>query len=356
MPPTTDGSPEPQDALDHYDIEPVTDIQPAGGTAGRTWRVATAGRAYFLRLRGVRTSTRERLVFDHGLRAHLAGRGIPTAVARPTKDGRRWLSLAGRVFELYPFVEGRPFDFGSSIELKNAARALARFHDGSRDYAPPEEHPLEIAQYAWVGLCDGTSDRMDDPALQVANIEAILNVSRTAEEKAAARWALGRAQRLLHVNAGEPYHPLLGWVIHGDYTPANLLFSTRGEVAGIFDFDWAMPGPRCRDIGDALYFFAGCRRAIDSGSIWTLTHAVPFDLDRCVTFLKTYHETSRLSDAELDAVPPAFEGRWLSIRIEGMAKVPEADRLSFFGRGDIHVPPEWLDRHWAAVRRAVVGS
>ena len=348
--------PSPEDALAHYDLEPITNIGPAGGTAGRTWKVSTRGPTYFLRLRGARTSTPERLVYDHGLRCHLAKRGVPTAMALRTKQNERWLSLADRVFELYPFVEGCAFDFASKVELASAAQALAQFHEAGKDYQPPAQYPIEVAQYAWLGFCSKASDRMDDPELQAANIEAIAMASHKSDEIASAKWALTRAERLRDTNAGEPYQRLLGWVVHGDYTPANLLFTPDGQVTGIFDLDWAMPMPRCRDIGDALYFFAGDRRAIDSSDIWRLTEAVQFDFEKCVRFLRAYHEASPLSEDELDAIPYAFEGRWLSIRLEGMAKVPEAERLRFFGRGDIHIPLEWLDEHWQAVRRSALSQ
>ena len=341
--------------LAHYDLGPVQSIRSAGGTAGRTWRVATATDSLFLRLRGVRTSTRERLVFDHGLRSHLVERGVPTVAGLRTRSGGQWVELSGRVFELYPFVEGRPFDPGSRCELEAAARSLAHFHEAGKDYAPPEPHPLVVAQYAWLGHCDGTSDRMDDPRLQVANIEGVLSLSHTPQERAAAQWALERSRALCHTNAGDRYQRLPTCVVHGDYTPANLLFGARGQVAGIFDLDWAMPMPRVRDIGDALYFFAGDRPTTDSSDIWTLTEAAAFDSNKCVAFLRAYHDRSPLSGEEWDAIPKAFEGRWLSIRLEGMAKVPEDQCLRFFGRGDIQVPPEWLDAHWADVRGRTLG-
>ena len=347
---TTDRLPPPETVLTHYSITPPRSISPAGGTAGRTWRVETDEEAYFLRLRGLRTSTDERIAFDHGLRAHLVESGVPTATAVSSKEGKQWVKVEHSVFELYPFVEGRQFDSASPDELLAAARALARFHAAARDYKSPRPEPIEIAQYAWLGFCDRASDRMDDPELQVANIRAVLDISQTAGERDAASWALRRAQGLCQANAGARYDRLCAWVVHGDYTPANVLFGSDHSVAGIFDFDWAMPGPRVRDVGDALYFFAASRGDLDSSDIWSLTDAAAFDFERCVAFMEAYQSESPLTSDEWDAVPTAFEGRWLSIRLEGMAKVPEAERLRFFGRGNIRVPVEWLDANWQAVR------
>lgn len=44
-------------------------------------------------------------------------------------------------------------------------------------------------------------------------------------------------------------------VVHGDYAPYNLVFSGE-EVVGIFDLDYARPGPRTYDISSALHRFA----------------------------------------------------------------------------------------------------
>ena len=44
-------------------------------------------------------------------------------------------------------------------------------------------------------------------------------------------------------------------IVHGDYAPYNLVFSGE-QVVGIFDFDYARPGPRTYDLSYALYRFA----------------------------------------------------------------------------------------------------
>lgn len=44
-------------------------------------------------------------------------------------------------------------------------------------------------------------------------------------------------------------------VCHGDFAPYNCVF-IEGELVGVFDFDFAHPGPRLRDLACALYRFA----------------------------------------------------------------------------------------------------
>ena len=336
-------------ALREYELGAVHNITEAGGTAGRTWKIAASSGEYFLRLRGVRTSTEARLRFDHGLRDHLIKRGAPTAVAIQTKTGDKWVYISERVYELYPFVIGRPFCPDSEREIANAAKSLAEFHKAAADYTPSPIQKETIAQYTTLGFSREVSHRMDDPRLQAANMLEVRELATSDSDRELVDRCIARVKRSMRVYAGPGYDRLTGWVIHGDYTPANLLFSQDGEVAGIFDFDWAFPGARCRDVADGLYFFAARPREIDSSNIWSLTDAANFDLDRCVTFMEAYQGIAPLASHEIDAIPSAFAGRWLSIRLEGMAKVDKGDRFLFFSR-QAEKPLLWLDANWDRLR------
>ena len=338
----------PQTALAAYDIGSISNIAPAGGTAGRTWKVDTSTGSYLLRLRGARTSGEDRLQFDHGLRRHLLDHGVPTAATVPTTGGDVWQRREEGVYELYPFVEGRAFDPQNLAEVAAAGAALARYHGTAATYRPPFSHREPIGQYTALGFSDAVSDRMDDPHLQAANLEATRALAASDEQRQLVDRCRARVHAMCTTYAGAAYDQLGGWVIHGDYTPANLLFSTAGEVVGIFDLDWAVPGARCRDVADGLYFFATQPRHIDAASIWSLTDAAQFDPERCVAFLQAYQSVAPLDPTEFDAIPLAFAGRWLSIRLEGMAKVAPEERFRFFSR-DVEAPLAWLDENWAAL-------
>ncbi len=346
----TDNSPNLSAVLSEYDLGTIYEIAAAGGTAGKTWKVKASSGDYFMRLRGLRTSAEARLLFDHGLREHLIARGVPTASAVPTRTGGKWVRKYGSVYELYPYVSGRSFRPDNEPEITNAARALAEFHKASADYEPPSKEQEAIAQYTTLGFSDAVSDRMDDPQLQVINMLGVRKLAGTDQDKRLVDRCIARVQRSMQAYAGAAYDQLTGWIIHGDYTPANLLFSEEGQVVGIFDFDWAVPGARCRDVADGLYFFATEPREIDSSDIWSLTDAADFDVDRCSVFLNAYQSIAPLTPHEMEAVPWAFAGRWFSIRLEGMAKVHESDRFRFFSR-EIEKPLCWLDENWAHVRK-----
>ena len=336
---------DPRDVLSEYDLGTVHEVSEAGGTAGKTWKVIAASGEYFLRLRGVRTSTESRLRFDHGLRLHLIAHGVPTASAVQTKTGDRWVIQGGRVYDLYPFIAGRPFDPDSEREIANAACALAEFHKAAGDYKPLSPQTEAIAQYTTLGFSDQVSDRMDDPGLQIINMLEVRKLAAGSDDQELVDRCIARVEHSVDTYAGAAYDRLTGWIIHGDYTPANLLFSEKGEIVGVFDFDWAVPGARCRDVADGLYFFATQPREIDSSDIWSLTAAADFDMNRCEIFLKAYQSVLPLSQNEMKVIPWAFAGRWFSIRLEGMAKVHETERFRFFSR-EIEKPLLWLDENY----------
>ena len=341
---------DPQQALGAYDIGDILSVAPAGGTAGRTWRIAAATGEYFFRLRGVRTSTVARLGFDHGLRRHLVDAGVLTASAVCTRTGDSWVRRAEGVFELYPFITGRSIDPEALPEVAEAARSLALYHLAAAGYAPPSPEREPIAQYTTLGFSEATSDRMDDLDLLLENMQALTNLPILPEDRVLVEHCKARVEAMRPAYAGPRYEALTGWVIHGDYTPANLLFAEDGVY--IFDLDWALPGARCRDVADGLYFFATRPRRIDASSIWSLTDTAQFDTDRCLAFLRAYQAVAPLKPHELAAIPHAFAGRWYSIRLEGMAKVPEPQRIRFFCR-EVAAPVEWLDERWEALVKVI---
>jgi Ser/Thr protein kinase RdoA (MazF antagonist) len=334
----------PYIALAEYDLGTVYSITKAGGTAGKTWKVNASSGDYFLRLRGVRTSTETRLLFDHGLREHIIAHGVPTTSAIRTKTGR-WIRLSEGVYELYPYAVGRLFNADSECEIANSAKALAEFHKSALDYKPSSIQKEIIAQYTTLGFSDETSFQIDDPHLQAINMLKMKEIADSDDDQKLIDRCITRVKRSMQKYNDSEYIGLNKWIIHGDYTPANLLFSQDGNVVGIFDFDWAMQGSRCRDVADGLYFFATRPRKIDPSDIWSLTDTADFDMDRCVIFLKAYQRILPLASYEIDFIPWAFAGRWFSIRLEGMAKVHKDERFNFFSR-QIEKPLLWLDTNW----------
>jgi len=334
-----------QRILRAYDLGELRNVRRHTGTAGRTWKLETSAGIWLVRTRGVRTSSEQALSFDHGLRRHLVQHGIPTAAPVLARDRQSFVHLGGSTYEVYPFVSGQPVEQASAEALAHAARALARFHQVAATYDQARTAP-PLAQYATIGM-DQPSDRMEDPELLNLIYERLAADPRTRDFEDAIQVCRRWLQRLRTEFDQPTYDALPHTVTHGDYTLANLLFDDEDRVVGIFDLDWARWGPRVRDLADGMYFIGSLRQtALRPGDIWSLTEAAQFELQRCLTWLRAYDEVAALSPAEIEAVPLAFAARWLSVRVEGMAKVAPQERLRFCFR-DITKPLQWLEAHWA---------
>jgi len=336
---------DPRHILSSYSIGEVREVQTAGGTAGKCWRAVTATGRYFLRLRGPRTSSLPALEFDHGLRKHLIARGVPTAAPIATGSGETWVLHEGRAFELYAFVNGHQFR-GSRNELVDTAHALALFHAAAADYPARGSYNPVPTQFAIAAPDVGGSERFDDPELMAAALEQF------ARGEPGFEYAVEQARALVQSYSASVYKRLPHWLIHGDYHPGNLLYSTSGRVAGIFDLDWACEHTRSRDLADGIYCFATPRETFDNTSIESMTEAVELDFDSAVLFVKAYAERAPLDPDEVRAIPLALRARWLAERLEGSAKVPREQRAWFITR-DLARPLQWLDAHGDEFVRAL---
>jgi Ser/Thr protein kinase RdoA (MazF antagonist) len=340
------------DVLSQYDIGILRAVSRHGGTAGAgNWRIETDRGVWLLRTRGPRTSTDDVVAFDHALRRHLVGQGVPTAAPVARRDGQTFVREAGRVFEVYPLVPGRSCTDASDARLQSAARGLAGFHQAVSSFPEAEKVPA-VPQYGTLGIQDASA-RPEDPALLRRAYEPLLADPATmpyAEEAGCCRLWIERLEERFGDHAYGGLHHVL---THGDYTLANLLFDEQDNLTGIFDFDWARWAPRVRDLADGMYFIGGVRRApLDPGDIWSLTDASEFRVDRCALWLRAYGEAAPLLPQEVRAVPLAFAARWLSVRIEGTAKVPVRDRSRFSFR-DMPAPLRWLEERWSEVEGAL---
>jgi len=348
------GSPQEELArrvLDHYDLGPLRLVEQHGGTAGRNWRVETSKGTWLLRTRGPRTSSDEAVAFDHALRLHLVSLGVPTAAPVPCCDGRTFTRIEERAYEVYPFVSGVSAAKATDVQVRSAARGLAAFHRAGASFPQARTAP-PMTQYATLGIPD-VSRRPEDPALLRKAYARLCAKNRTGAFVEAADCCHRWLSRLQNEFGPATYDALPHVLTHGDYTLANLLFDSRGELGGIFDFDWARWAPRVRDLADGMYFIGAVRRTrLNPGDIWSLTDASDFSLERCVLWLRAYGETEPLAPEEIRALSLAFAARWLSVRAEGTAKVPVEDRLRFCFR-DIAAPLDWLDAHWPQVRAAL---
>ena len=307
-------------------------IEEGGGTAGHCWRISTQSGRYLLRRRGKRTSEPNLVQRDHTFRHFLVAGGIPTTCALPGRDGKCFFISNGFAYELHPFIEGRFMRADSDEELRNLAVCLAQFHKvaaGFRGECPPMEFNQfgnALPSYA------KRSSRIDDPDGMFFALKGFYGeLDGDARKKVA--FVLSLAEKLAIDYGTAMYAQVDNGFIHGDLNLTNILFAEDGSVAGLFDFDWAMPGARIRDVADALHFFAGgLPKPFSSSDIWGLTQIPRFDERRSNLFLEAYNSCFALSELERSLLLCAWEARVLAFHIEGMAKVPPERRIEFLTR------------------------
>lgn len=304
-------------ALAHYALGPTLgQAVSGGGTANANLVIDTTEGRFFLRRRNPKYSQREFVAFDHALMEHLAAAGLCTPLALPSREGRRWVELDGRVYELYPFMPGGEHDPTSEGEVRDSAATLARFHRATRDMIVPpgKDWPrYDAPQLIREGLAEARE--LDDGS--------------HAEELGTAEAHLELLQRRL---PDERYAALPQLVIHGDYHPANVKFQD-GRVVGVFDVDWATRQPRVRDLADGLLFFAAERDApMDAADIYSVTQPFRLTEQRARLFLEAYEGIDALTSEETAALPEFMRARWLHCRVQGMAKVPPEARVHFLLR------------------------
>jgi Ser/Thr protein kinase RdoA (MazF antagonist) len=318
------------EVLAHYDLGAARDTEKLGGTAGATLRVVTREGTSVLRRRGERTSGLDRAAFDASLRRFLRARGLPTVAPVLTRQGREGVPAENGLWELTPLVDGVPYRVGDRRQLVCLARTLADLHRAGMEFrASGSQQPLH-EQFRLTVPGIPASARIDDPARMGAALAAVMPHLADAE-RGIARRMVDLVGMIVEHYDGDLYAAIDRHLVHGDLHSSNLLFDGEGGVAGLFDFDWAAFAPRVRDLADGTWFFAGSP-LVDGSDIWALTGARRVDPALARLFLREYSAAFPVTAAETRALPWARLARWIAIHLEGMYKVPPAERGRFLTR------------------------
>lgn len=337
-------SPDWRRLAEDFTLGELIELSPGGGTAAPKAAVLTEKGRYMIRARRAISSPDEIVAFDHSVIRAVSTAGVPTPLPLPSYRGKTWIRYGSIAFEAFPFFEGlSSFQRDSQAELESAARVLALFHTATRALAPAGSKP-------WAREHEiNTMMQTLGKALSEAEIQG-------AEKQAAdAETMWESAQRLQVQLTDRVIHSLPSVIIHGDFTPANVMFRKQ-QVGGVFDFDWVSYQPRVIDIGEALQFFAFHRASdIDPNDIWSLVQAWQPDEERAALFLKAYQEMSSLSDLEAQWLPRFMRETWFGIRVRAMRKVSSSSRLKILTDGGVE-PLLWLEDNEMRLREIALST
>jgi homoserine kinase type II len=284
------------DVLSHYPVGSVKKVMPAvGGLTNDNFFVEAEEGQFFLRRRNA-SYPPESIDFELELINHLVSDGFPTAPLIRTREGSFRVKLDGRYWELYRRLPGEHFRVDSLVQVRNAARLLARFHQAAADYQVRPRHIL-------------------DRDVDLSKVERVINQFEAEARRRAG--PLGpvlapmlsgffRRHGAAVVDCIQPLAGLPRVLIHGDFQPSNILFQ-GDQATALLDFGEAALFYRAFDVAKAVLRFAtlkpGYRSQMDIE-----TH---LDLERVKAFIEAYQSELPLSEIELRTMPALLRGVYL---------------------------------------------
>lgn len=275
-------------ALSHYDLGIIQTVREfrRGSRHSPKLIVKSEKGVFVLKRRAHGRDDPVKVAFTHQIQRRLAKAGYPLpriALVRNTDPPQSILNLGGRIYELFEFVKGDPYD-QSLHATYESGQGLALFHNILVDEKPEWEPP-------------GTSyHRAHFVPPNLAFIPHRLNDGSLVE--------IVDALRDSYVQAGQRVEDagFAAWprqIAHGDWHPGNMLF--RGsKIVGVIDYDTARVLPRGVDIANGALQFS-ITRAGDDPDSWS---AEP-DEGRLKRFCRGYDSVAStlISADELKAMP-----------------------------------------------------
>ena len=276
--------------LSHYDLGIIHSIQPFTKGSRRSPKViinCERGKFLFKR-RAHGKNDVNKVAFTHQIQLYLAGQGFPLPHLIGTrKDNNSMLILDGRIYELFEFIEGKPYDRSLSATL-DAGRILGLFHKlmlgFHGDYEPPSgsyhgSNAVRQAVHTTVGSLPPENKPSKEILTETTSFldDAYLRCATEADENGLRDWPKQ--------------------IVHGDWHPGNMLFR-NDLVAAVIDYDTARLQQRIIDLANGAVQFSIIGGSQDPNE-WP---DYP-DKTRLKRFLLGYDSVNVISKAEIKILP-----------------------------------------------------
>jgi len=270
--------------LSHYDVGVIHQIKSlSGGNRRAPKMVVVSEQGKFLLKRRPRgADDLARVAFAHAVQTHLAGKAFPVTTLLATRsDSSTILQLNNHIYEFFKFVSGTRYD-GSPEATTDAGRQLACFHQYLADFAH-EFKPLKTSFHdsstVRTHLRTIGSGRAAKPCGTLKAIAEALTILYNESSIRANQWGFDSWPKQ---------------VIHGDWHPGNMLFSSR-KVAVVLDFDSIRVAPAVVDLANGMLQYS-----IVGGRPDPADWPDYFDQDKFLQFLTGYKKRAIREPARLD--------------------------------------------------------
>lgn len=219
--------------LRRFGTAPAVSVRPvAEGLLNRGYRVTTTEGRYFLKCYVDRaTASRTAITAQHRATTALHARGLPVARPLPATDGDTVVAHRGRLFGLYPWVEGE-HRHGTALDpsqCTDLGALLGRLHGALAQVCAPVRQPAGRL----TADPEETGRLVDDLRRLAGHHRPATPFDALAEEHLAERLDLLDAHRGRRPAPADA--PPTGWT-HGDFHGLNLLYG-GGVVTAVLDWD-----------------------------------------------------------------------------------------------------------------------
>lgn len=214
-------------------------------------RVTTADGEYALKRTHIPP---ERVIFLQKALSHIANNDFTRfASFVPSVKNRPYVHLDGETFYATKWLHGQPANFTSVSQVGEVAKALAQFHEASREFAPPgyqppsefrlkrmlRERATDLRELLALAEQNGNPDEFDRLFRQLAP------VLRKDAEQSLRLLDSESCQEFLARAESEP------GLCHLDVIPNNFIYD-QNRLAWLLDFDLSTYAPRVLDLSHLL--------------------------------------------------------------------------------------------------------
>jgi Ser/Thr protein kinase RdoA (MazF antagonist) len=260
--------------------------------------IATTSRGKFVFRRHRLSETQ--VAHEHQVLAHLQKRGFPAPRMLTNPAGQAWCEIDGSLYSVYEFAEGYcPTDFlwlpaAWRRVVTQYGRTLGRYHQAIAGLVP--------SAYKWNGYRPAEHKRWREGEWfrqALADIRPLLQKpTATSPIDDFVRSRIDAIEEMLRLESVvEERSGLSKLVIHGDYSPWNVLFRP-GQPPFVLDFNESRLDLKIYDVMLATFWFA-----------WRSSH---LDRDVAQAFQAGYCETGQLNETDISLAGPVF--RWIMAR------------------------------------------